>query len=223
MIELYTASTPNGYKISIMLEELGEAYKVRPMDLARKEQREDWYLRLNPNGRIPTIVDHDNDGFVVFESGAILMYLAEKRGRLLPVEQCARSQVIQWLMFQMGNIGPMLGQASVFYRYAPEKIPYAIQRYQRESRRLMEVLDERLRGRKFIAGEYSIADIACFPWVSGCHWGGIDISDLENVQRWLRILEARPAVQRGLAVPEAIDRGSREGASKVAEIGKSII
>ena len=223
MIELYTASTPNGHKISIMLEELGIAYKVRPMDLARKEQREAWYLRLNPNGRIPTIVDHDNDGFVVFESGAILIYLAEKSGRLLPKDQRGRSRVIQWLMFQMGNIGPMLGQASVFYRYAPEKIPYAIRRYQRESRRLMEVLEGRLQGREFIVDEYSIADIACFPWVFGCHWGGIDISDLENVQRWLKTLEARPAVQRGLAVPEAIDRDTREGASKVVEIGKSIV
>ncbi len=223
MIELYTASTPNGQKISIMLEELRLAYKVRPMRLEKKEQREAWYLRLNPNGRIPTIVDHGNGGFVVFESGAILIYLAEKSGRLLPSDQRGRSQVMQWLMFQMANIGPMLGQASVFYRYAPEKIPYAIQRYQRESRRLMEVLDRRLQEREYIVDHYSIADIAAFPWVIGCHWCGVDISDLENVQRWLNILEARPAVQRGLAVPEVIDRNSADGAGKVIEIGKSIV
>lgn len=223
MIELYTAATPNGHKVSIMLEELGLAYKVRPMCLERKEQREAWYLRLNPNGRIPAIVDHDNEDFVVFESGAILIYLAEKCGRLLPPDQRGRSQVIQWLMFQVANIGPMLGQASVFHRYAPEKIPYAIQRYQRESRRLMEVLDGRLREREYIVDQYSIADIAVFPWVRGCHWGGIDIPDLDNVQRWLKTLEERPAVQRGLAVPEAIDRNTAEGASRVIEIGKSIV
>lgn len=223
MIELYTASTPNGHKVSIMLEELGLAYKVRPVRLDKKEQREPWYTKLNPNGRIPAIVDHDNEDFVVFESGAILIYLAEKTGRFLPIDQRQRSQVIQWLMFQMAGIGPMMGQAGVFYRYAPENIPYAIQRYQKESRRLIKVLNQRLEGRDFLVDQYSIADIAAFPWVRGYHWTGIDIDGLVNVQRWLETIENRAAVQRGLAVPEDIDRSTREGADKVVEIGKSII
>ncbi|MCA9521354.1 MAG: glutathione S-transferase N-terminal domain-containing protein, partial [Myxococcales bacterium] len=144
MITLYTAPTPNGHKISVALEELELPYRVRAIDLGRLEQREPWYLDLNPNGRIPTIVDHDNGDFVVFESGAILLYLAERTGRLCPSDTEGRSRVVQWLMFQMGGIGPMMGQANVFVRYAPEKIPYAIERYQRESRRLFEVLDRRL-------------------------------------------------------------------------------
>src|SRR5690349_10382613 len=158
MIELYTAATPNGHKVSIMLEETGLPYTVRPIKLGEKEQKQEWYLKLNPNGRIPTIVDHDNDDFAVFESGAILMYLAEKSGMFLPSEPKPRSRVIQWLMFQMGGIGPMQGQANVFYRYAPEKIPYAIERYQKETVRLYEVLDRQLEGREYLVDELSIAD-----------------------------------------------------------------
>ncbi|HWN37197.1 MAG TPA: glutathione S-transferase family protein, partial [Gammaproteobacteria bacterium] len=144
MIELFTAATPNGWKASITLEELALPYKVRRIDFEKREQKEPWYLLLNPNGRIPTIVDHDNGGFAVFESGALMIYLAEKARRLLPSDVKGRSLVIQWLMFQMGGIGPMMGQANVFFRYAPERIPYAIERYQREVRRLFEVLDTRL-------------------------------------------------------------------------------
>ena len=150
MIDLYTAGTPNGYKVSIALEELELSYAVHPIDLSKLEQKQDWFLKLNPNGRIPVIVDRDNDDHVVFESGAILLYLAEKTGRLLPEDPRARSQVIQWLMFQMGGIGPMQGQANVFHRYAPEVIPYAIERYQKETRRLYEVLDRRLGGREYL-------------------------------------------------------------------------
>jgi glutathione S-transferase len=160
MIELFTAATPNGWKASITLEELALPYKVRPISFDKREQKEPWYLKINPNGRIPTIVDHDNGGFAVFESGALMIYLAEKAGKLLPRDVKGRSLVIQWLMFQMGGIGPMMGQANVFYRYAPERIPYAIDRYQREVRRLFEVLNTQLADHEYLAGDYSIADIA---------------------------------------------------------------
>ena len=161
MIDLYTAATPNGYKVSILLEELQLPYYVFPVNLMEREQKQEDFLALNPNGRIPVIVDHENDQLPVFESGAILVYLAEKTGKYLPKEMKGRSQVMQWLMFQMGGIGPMQGQAHVFYRYAPEKIEYAIGRYQRETRRLYEVLDRQLRYNPYLAGEFSIADIAC--------------------------------------------------------------
>jgi GST-like protein len=205
MIELFTAGTPNGMKVSITLEELGLPYSVRPIALDKKEQREPWYLKINPNGRIPTIVDHDNDDFAVFESGAIMIYLAEKTGALLPTDVKGRSLVIQWLMFQMGGIGPMMGQANVFYRYAPEKIPYAIDRYHREVRRLFEVLDTRLAGHEYLAGEYSIADIAHWSWVRGYKWSGVDIEGLDHLRRWLDVIAARPAVRRGIDVPEPDD------------------
>src|SRR3954470_3889489 len=167
MIELFTAATPNGWKVSIALEELGLPYTALPISLGKLEQKEEWFLEINPNGRIPAIVDHDNDDFVVFESGAILIYLAEKSGQFLPAEPKARSRVLQWLMFQMSGVGPMMGQANVFFRYAPEKLPWAIGRYQRECRRLFEVLDGHLAGNQFLAGDYSIADIATWPWVRG--------------------------------------------------------
>lgn len=202
MITLYTAGTPNGYKASIMLEETGLDYEVRPLRLDRLEQKQDWYLQINPNGRIPAIVDHDNGDFAVFESGAILIYLAEKAGKLLPTEPRGRSRAIQWLMFQMGGVGPMQGQAHVFYRYAPEKIPYAIERYQKETRRLYEVLDRRLRQAEYLAGEYSIADIANFPWVRSHAWAGVSLDGLAALQDWLQRMAARPAVQKGLSVPE---------------------
>lgn len=207
MITLYTAATPNGWKVSIALEELGLPYIVRPIALTRGEQKEEWYLALNPNGRIPTIVDHENEDFVVFESGAILLYLAEKTGRLIPADVKGRSRVIQWLMFQMGGIGPMMGQANVFYRYAPEKIPYAIERYQRECRRLFEVLDRQLREHEYLAGDYSIADIANWSWVHTYKWSGVSIEGLPHLQRWLHTIRARPAVERGRAVPERLDLG----------------
>ena len=205
MIELFTAATPNGWKVSITLEEMDLDYTVRPIALSQSEQRQAWYLKLNPNGRIPTIVDQGNDAFVVFESGAILIYLAERTGRLMPHDQEGRSRVIQWLMFQMGGIGPMLGQASVFYRYAPERIEFATNRYQREGRRLFEVLDRHLQNHEYLAGEYSIADIANWSWVHEYEWPGVSVEGLPHLQRWLDTIAERPAVIRGKAVPEPID------------------
>jgi glutathione S-transferase/GST-like protein len=201
MIDLYTAATPNGHKISIAFEELGLPYVVRALDLAAGDQKQDWFLAINPNGRIPAIVDHEAGAFPVFESGAILVWLAEKTGRLMPVDAKGRSQVLQWLMFQMAGVGPMMGQANVFFRYLPEKIPVAIDRYQGEGKRLLTVLDRRLAENQFLAGDYSIADIANFAWARTHRWSGIDVSDLPNLQRWLKELRARPAVERGLAVP----------------------
>jgi len=205
MITLYTAATPNGRKASIMLEECFLEYNVLPLALGKGEQKQDWYLQINPNGRIPAIVDHDNDNFAVFESGAILIYLAEKTGRFLPQNASEtpnnRSQVIQWLMFQMGGLGPMMGQANVFFRYAEEKIPYAIERYQKETRRLLEVLDARLADNEFLAGAYSIADIANFSWARTAAWSGVESQDLEYLSRWIEAIQLRPAVQRGLEVP----------------------
>jgi GST-like protein len=223
MIELFTSTTPNGWKASIALEELAFEYSVHQIHMDKQEQKEPWYLRLNPNGRIPTIVDHDNNDFVVFESGAILIYLAEKAGRLLPSDVKGRSEVIQWLMFQMGGIGPMMGQANVFYRYAPEKIPYAIERYQRECRRLFEVLDTRLADHEYLAGDYSIADIATWPWVWGYRWPGVSVDGLDNLKRWIAVIGERDAVKRGHAVPEPIDfeemlRTADEAAEKVRGI-----
>ena len=202
MIELFTSQTPNGWKASIALEEMELPYTVRPIALSKGEQKEDWYMALNPNGRIPTIVDHDAGDFAVFESGAILVYLAEKTGKLMPRDVKGRSLVMQWLMFQMGGIGPMMGQANVFFRYAPEKIPYAIERYHRECRRLFEVLDKRLATNEYLAGDYSIADIANWSWVHIYPWSGIEVDGLDHLQRWLAAVGSRPAVQRGRAVPE---------------------
>ena len=202
MITLYTAGTPNGHKISIMLEEIGLDYAVVALNLRESEQRENWFLEINPNGRIPAIVDHSNDDLNVFESGAILLYLAEKTTKLLPSDKKERSTVIQWLMFQMGGIGPMQGQANVFYRYAPEKIDYAIGRYQREVRRLYEVLNAQLEEHEYLAGEYSIADIASYPWVRGYAWSGVSIEGLGYLESWLLRVGERPAVKRGMEIPE---------------------
>ncbi|MBI3247128.1 MAG: glutathione S-transferase N-terminal domain-containing protein [Deltaproteobacteria bacterium] len=209
MIELLTAATPNGWKVSIALEEMGLPYTVRPLALPKNEQKEDWFLKINPNGRIPAIIDHDNDDFAVFESGAILIYLAEKTGKLLPRDEKGRSRAMQWLMFQMGGIGPMMGQANVFFRYAPEKIPYAIERYQRECRRLFEVLEGQLATQEYLANdEYSIADIANWSWVHTYKWSGASIDGLPHLQRWLAAIRARPAVERGRAVPERLELGT---------------
>ena len=201
MIDLYTAATPNGHKASIALEELGLPYEVHALSFAQQEQKAPAYLQINPNGRIPAIVDRDNDNFAVFESGAILLYLAEKTGQLLPTDAKGRSQVIQWLMFQMGGIGPMQGQANVFFRYYPEKLQGPIDRYQNETRRLYEVLNTRLGAVEYLAGDYSIADIATFPWVNVHDWAGVSVDGLEHLQRWMAAVGARPAVQRGLLIP----------------------
>src|SRR6267154_3801580 len=209
MIDLYTAATPNGWKVSIALEELGLAYDVHPLSFSTKEQKAEWYLKINPNGRIPAIVDRANGDFAVFESGAILIYLAEKTGKLMPKDAKGRSRVIQWLMFQMAGVGPMMGQANVFFRYAPEKIPYAIDRYQRETLRLFGVLDNQLASNEYIAGDYSIADMALWPWVKGYGWSGVTLEGLSHLQRWDDLVAERPAVKRGCAVPPAVDLGER--------------
>jgi GST-like protein len=201
MIDLYTSPTPNGYKITILLEELGLPYNVHAIDLSSGAQKEPWFTEINPNGRIPAIVDRGNGDFPVFESGAILIYLAERSGSLLPHDEKDRSRVIQWLMFQMGGLGPMMGQANVFTRYFPEQIPAAIERYRRESRRLLEVLDHRLSGHEYLAGDYSIADIANFCWARTHEWPGVSIEGLTHLRRWIDLIAARPAVQRGLAIP----------------------
>jgi GST-like protein len=221
MIDLYTSPTPNGWKASIMLEEIGLPYTVKPIRLEMLEQKQEWYLRLNPNGRIPTIVDHDAGGFAVFESGAILVYLAEKTGQLMPRDLKGRSVVIQWLMFQMGGIGPMQGQANVFYRYAPEKIPYAINRYQKETKRLYKVLDRRLADHEYLAGDYSIADVATWPWVTLHGWAGVDIDDLPNLERWIHRVGERPAVVKGRGIPEMIRVENKE--EEIAKQGAKIL
>ncbi|MCX5738695.1 MAG: glutathione S-transferase N-terminal domain-containing protein, partial [Proteobacteria bacterium] len=205
MIDLYTAATPNGWKASIALEELAMPYEVKALRLDQLDQKQDAFLRINPNGRIPAIVDRDAGDFAVFESGAILLYLAEKAGKLIPSDVKGRSRVVQWLMFQMGGVGPMQGQANVFFRYAPEKIPFAIERYQKETRRLYEVMDRRLGEAEYLARDYSIADIATWPWVSIHEWAGVSVDGLGHLQRWLEAVGARPAVQRGRAVPK-VDR-----------------
>ncbi|POA88441.1 glutathione S-transferase family protein [Pseudomonas protegens] len=208
MIDLYTAATPNGHKVSILLEELGLPYEVHALSFDKKEQKAPAFLKINPNGRIPAIVDRDNGDFPVFESGAILVYLAERTGQLLPADPKGRSLVMQWLMFQMGGVGPMQGQANVFFRYFPEKLQGAIDRYQHETRRLYEVLDSRLQQAEYLAGDYSIADIATFPWVRGHEWSGVSVQGLPALQCWMAALEARPAVQRGLQVPQRSDDAS---------------
>jgi glutathione S-transferase/GST-like protein len=209
MIDLYTAATPNGHKISIALEELALPYTLHALDLGANEQKQPWFLKINPNGRIPAIVDRAAGDFAVFESGAILIYLAERSGRLMPTDAQGRSLVLQWLMFQMGGIGPMMGQANVFHRYFPEKIPAAIDRYQGESKRLFRVLDGRLRDHEFLAGDYSIADIANWAWVRTHSWSGVDLDGLPHLQRWLAQVGARPAVQRGILLPpNRIDRNA---------------
>ena len=222
MIDLYTSNTPNGYKVSIMLEEIELPYNVIAVDLVKKEQKKAGYLKLNPNGRIPAIVDQENENFVVFESGAILIYLAEQSGKLLPEHPDKRSVVLQWLMFQMGGIGPMQGQSHVFYRYAPEKIEYAINRYQNETFRLYKVLDDQLKEKEYLADDFSIADIATWPWVRRHKWAGVEIEKLSNLQRWMVNLENRPAFQKGIEVPYKLDR-SNISAEKVIKMGKKIL
>ena len=206
-----------------MLEECNVPYTFKHIELGLKEQKQDWFLALNPNGRIPVIVDRANDDFVVFESGAILIYLAELTGQFLPTEQKQRSRVMQWLMFQMGGLGPMQGQAHVFYRYAQEKIPYAIKRYQRETRRLYEVLDRQWEDWEFLVDELSIADFASFPWVRRHEWAGVNIDDLPNLWRWYQNINTRGAVQRGLDVPVAQAKLTKRSVEQSVEQIRRII
>jgi GST-like protein len=232
MIDLYTAATPNGHKVSIALEELGLPYTLKVLDLGAGEQRSPAYLAINPNGRIPAIVDHGAGGFAVFESGACLVYLAEKTGRLMPADVQGRSRVMQWLMFQMGGIGPMMGQANVFFRYFPEKIPAAIDRYQGECKRLFRVLDGHLAAHEYLAGDYSIADIANWAWVRTHRWSGVEIDDLPHLRRWRDAIRARPAVQRGNEQPaskvdltrdgDAAAKRFAEEALRMVETGQSL-
>ncbi|HEY0283387.1 MAG TPA: glutathione S-transferase N-terminal domain-containing protein [Rhizomicrobium sp.] len=221
MIDFYTAATPNGYKVSIALEELRLPYEVHALQFSKMEQKEDWFLKINPNGRIPAIVDRDAGDFAVFESGAILLYLAEKTGKLIPPDAKGRSRVIQWLMFQMGGIGPMMGQANVFYRYWPEKYQAAIDRYQNESRRLLEVLNGQLKDHEYLAGDYSIADIANWCWVRIHPWSGFSVDGLDHLQRWLKVVGDRPAVQRGVEIPKKTEEADAgDPAKRAAEVQK---
>ena len=217
MIDLYTAATPNGWKVSVALEELGLPYEVHVLDLGSGAQKQPWFTAINPNGRIPAIVDREAGDFAVFESGAILVYLAEKTGRLMPSDAKGRSLAMQWLMFQMGGVGPMMGQANVFTRYFPEELPSVIDRYRRESRRLFEVLDGRLASHEWLAGDYSIADIANWCWVQTYPWPGVSVDGLDHLQRWLDAVRARPAVQKGVAIPP---RGDPE---RTVETARSIL
>ena len=211
MIDLYTAATPNGHKVSIALEELGLAYSLKVLDLSKGEQKTPSFLALNPNGRIPALVDREADDFAVFESGACLIYLAEKTGCLMPLDAKGRSQVLQWLMFQMGGVGPMMGQANVFFRYFPEKIQPVIDRYQGETRRLFGVLNGQLKDHEYLAGDYSIADIANWAWVRTHRWSGVELDDLPHLKRWRDQIRARPAVQRGIEQPSTPIDLARDG------------
>ena len=201
MIDLYTSATPNGWKATITLEELELPYTLHNVNLSEGEQRTPAFVALNPNGRIPVIVDREAGDFPVFESGAILIYLAEKAGKLMPTDAKGRSVVIQWLMFQMGGVGPMQGQAVTFERYFPEDVPQARARYKNETRRLYEVMDRRLGEVEYLAGDYSIADIATWSWVHTHRWSRIPVDGLDNLQRWIEVIRARPAVQRGILLP----------------------
>lgn len=215
MIDLYTAPTPNGHKASCTLEALEIPYDTHFVNISEGDQHEPAFRAMNPNGRIPVIVDRDADDLAIFESGAIMIYLAEKAGRLLPTDARGRSRAIQWLMFQMGGIGPMMGQANVFYRYFPEKLQPAIDRYQNECRRLFEVLDGHLAENEWLAGDYSIADIANWCWVRTYKWSGVSIDGLDNLQRWLDVMRNQPGMQAGIEVPFRIDNLLEdEGAAK---------
>jgi GST-like protein len=196
MLELYTAATPNGYKASVALEELGLPYEVRPINLSTLEQKTPAFLAINPNGRVPALVD---DGFAVFESGAILMYLAERTGRFLPKEPQGRYRVLQWLFWQVGGLGPMAGQAHHFRKFAPEQVPYGIKRYTDEVNRLYGVLERALAEGEWIAGDYSIADMAVYPWLMHHDKQGQPLEDFPNIHRWYQAMGARPGVQRGVA------------------------
>ncbi|MPY21071.1 glutathione S-transferase [Shewanella psychropiezotolerans] len=219
MIDLYTAATPNGHKISIALEEMGLEYSVHHLDLMQADQKQSEFIAINPNGRIPAIIDRDNNDFAVFESGAILIYLAEKSGKLLPAHPDKRSQTLQWLMFQMSAVGPMMGQANVFHRYLPEKIPTAIERYQNESRRLFEVMNHQLSDNRYLSGDdYTIADIATWPWVRIFEWSGVDISGLGHLERWLNEIAKRPAVQIGIVTPPSSDLSDEELAEQIRKM-----
>lgn len=220
MIALYTAPTPNGWKVSVTLEELAVPYTVHSINLHAGEQKRPEFLAICPNGRIPALVD---EGFPIFESGAIMIYLADKFGRLIPSDARGRSLVLQWLMFQMAGIGPMMGQANVFSRYWPDKIQSVIDRYQGEAARLFGVLDSRLGDHEFLAGDYSIADIANWCWVRTHKWSGVDIEPFPNLRRWLDVIRARPAVEAGIQVPFVRPIATPEDEKIFAEQARKIV
>jgi GSH-dependent disulfide-bond oxidoreductase len=221
VIDLYYWPTPNGWKISIALEEMGLPYKILPVNIGRGEQFKPEFLALSPNNRMPAIVDHDPVGggaaLSIFESGAILVYLAEKTGRFLPKDLHGRFEVLQWLMWQMGGLGPMLGQAHHFRQYAPEKIQYGVDRYTNEANRLYGVLNKRLADRAFVAGDYSIADMACWPWIVPHEMQGQRLEDFPHLGRWFEVMKARPAVQGGFEAGKELrtPSGPDEEAKKI--------
>ena len=226
MIELYTSPTPNGYKISVALEELEIPYNVHVVNLQAGDQKKPEFLAMNPNGRIPVIVDTENDNLSIMESGAQLIYLAEKAGKLLPTESIARSKVIQWLMFQMGGIGPMMGQANVFFRYWPgEKIQPAIDRYQNEGRRLFEVMEIRLKENEYLADDFSIADIANWCWVRTHRWSGVSTDGLDDLKLWMDRIYEQPGMLKGLEVPVKVENllKDKKKAEEFAKGGGAIV
>ena len=201
MIDFYTAPTPNGHKVSCTLEAMELEYETHVVNLMENEQKKPEFLAISPNGRIPAIVDRDADNLPIFESGAIMIYLAEKTGKLMPTDLNEKAKVLEWLMFQMGGIGPMMGQANVFFRYFPEKIQPAIDRYQNEGRRLFEVLNTHLAKQDWLAKDYSIADIANWCWVRTYKWSGISIEGLSHLERWMKAMYDQPGMSAGLEVP----------------------
>ena len=221
MIDLYTASTPNGWKVSITLEELSMPYKVKEIDLIKGNKKKKSFLKINPNGRIPAIIDREENNLAIFESGAIMIYLAEKTGKLLPSDPAKKSEVLQWLMFQMGGIGPMMGQANVFYRYFPEKLQSVIDRYQNESKRLFTVIDKHLESNQYLAQDFSIADIANWSWIRIHKWSGVEIEDLPNLKRWMDEINLRPACIKGVQIPRALELPDDENSEKIKEFEKN--
>jgi GST-like protein len=225
MIDLYAWPTPNGYKISIFLEEVGLPYRAIPIDIGKGDQFQPEFLKISPNNKMPAIVDSEGPGgkpYALFESGAILMYLAEKTGKLMPSDMAPRYRVIEWLMFQMGGVGPMLGQAHHFRQYAPEKLQYAIDRYTNEASRLYNVIDRRLKEVEYLAGDYSIADIATFPWLRSWERQGQKLDDYPNLKKWFEKIDARPAVQKGLQLMADLRRaGPMDEKQKEVLFGKT--
>ena len=205
MIDFYTAPTPNGHKVSCTLEAMKLKYETHVVNLMENEQKKPEFLAISPNGRIPAIVDRDADNLPIFESGAIMIYLAEKTGKLMPTDLDEKAKVLEWVMFQMGGVGPMMGQANVFFRYFPEKIQPAIDRYQNEGRRLFEVLDDHLAKQEWLAKDYSIADIANWCWVRTYKWSGISIQGLDHLQRWMKAMYDQPGMSAGLSVPMKVE------------------
>ena len=206
MIDFYTAPTPNGHKVSCTLEAMELEYETHVVNLLENEQKKPEFLAISPNGRIPAIVDRDANNLPIFESGAIMIYLAEKTGKLMPKDLNEKAKVLEWVMFQMGGVGPMMGQANVFFRYFPEKIQPAIDRYQNEGRRLFEVLDTHLAKQDWLAKDYSIADIANWCWVRTYKWSGISIEGLNNLERWMKAMYDQPGISKGLEVPIKMER-----------------